>query len=147
MITGKELQQCPCSRRAALKFGAGVAGCLASGMTLTGCGEATLDGPVTLQRADYPDLEEIGGVAKVPTSDSGFKFPIFIYRSGEEEFVAYSSECTHFGCEVELSGAGYECPCHGSTFSIEGDVTNGPAKQDLVKFEVTHDEATITLAP
>ena len=147
MINGKQLQQCPCSRRTALKFGVGVAGCLASGVTLTGCGEATLDGPVTLQLADYPSLEEIGGVATVPTSDSGFKFPIFIYRAGEDEYVSYSSECTHFGCEVELSDNGYQCPCHDSTFTLEGNVTSGPAKQDLVKFDVDVDEETITLSP
>lgn len=147
MIGGKELQQCPCSRRTALKFGAGVVGALCSGATLTGCGEATLDGPVTLALSDYAELAEIGGVASVPSADSGFKFVIFIYRRGEDDYLAYSGECTHFGCEIELKEAGYECGCHGSKFTLEGVVTEGPAKQDLVQFDVTVDGDAITLAP
>lgn len=147
MLSGKEFQQCPCTRRTALKFGAGVVGCAAAGMTLTGCGEATLDGPVTFEFADYPELEEIGGVAAVPSGDSGFKYTIFIYRAAEDQYIAYSSECTHTGCEINLRGNGYLCPCHGSTFTIEGKVTGGPAKQDLVHFDVEFDETTITLSP
>jgi len=148
MITGKELQQCPCTRRTALKVGAGLACALSSG-TLTGCGEATLDEPVDLTLSDYPELEEIGGLATVAEADSGFKYPIFIYRRGEDDYISYSAECTHTGCEIELQGGSWECPCHGSTFDIEGKNTGGPAEQDLVSFGVDLDvEADrITLSP
>lgn len=148
MITGKELQQSPCTRRTMLKVGAGVACTLACG-TMTGCGEATLDGPVDLTLSDYPELEEIGGLATVSEADSGFKYPIFIYRRGEDDYISYSSECTHTGCEIELHGGSFECPCHGSTFDIEGKNTGGPAKQDLVAFtvDIAAEDDRITLSP
>ncbi|HSI76671.1 MAG TPA: FAD-dependent oxidoreductase [Lunatimonas sp.] len=46
-----------------------------------------------------------------------------------------SSICPHMGCivhwnEVETS---WDCPCHGSRFSIDGDVLEGPAYQGLAK--------------
>ncbi len=147
-MKGRELYQCRCDRRTALRFGAGTVALMACGGT-TGCGEATLSEPFTVSFDDYPGLGDVGGVAKVPTTESGFEFPIFIVRTGEDDYVAYSSECTHFGCEVEFESfeAGYVCPCHGSTFDIEGSVTNGPAKQDLVRFDLEWDEAQITLSP
>lgn len=146
-MKGREYQQTPCTRRTVLKVGAGLAGCVACG-GLTGCGEATLDEPVTIQFVDFPELDEVGGIARIESDDSGFKFPIYVVRLADEEYVAYSAECTHFGCEIELLGFedGYECPCHGSRFDIEGAVTNGPAKQDLVHFVVEVGEESLTLS-
>ena len=147
-MKGREFQQTPCTRRTVLKVGAGIAGCLSCG-GLTGCGEATLDEPFTVAFGDYPALSEVGGVATIGSADSGFKFPIYMVRLADDDYVAYSSECTHFGCEIELVSfaAGYECPCHGSQFDIEGRVTNGPAGQDLVHFDLEWDEESITVSP
>lgn len=127
----------------------GYAGCAATGVSASGCGEATLDGPVDVALSDYPELSEVGGVATIPTSATDFAFPIFVVRMADDTYLAYSSECTHFGCEVELLsfGQGYRCPCHGSEFDIDGSVTSGPAKQDLIQFDVTVANDTLTMSP
>lgn len=44
--------------------------------------------------------------------------------------------CTHLGCTVNSVETGYSCPCHGSTYNLEGYNTGGPAPRPLVYFEV-----------
>jgi Rieske Fe-S protein len=57
------------------------------------------------------------------------------YRDGEGTLHLVSSICPHMGCivhwnEVETS---WDCPCHGTRFSVEGGVLEGPAYQGLAK--------------
>lgn len=69
-------------------------------------------------------------------------FPICLYKSGES-YTACLMRCTHQGCEVEVHGSRYVCPCHGSEFSIAGAVLEGPAAQPLITFKTTQDEEFI----
>jgi len=54
---------------------------------------------------------------------------------------AMSGVCTHAGCLLGDSGrtiaAGLACPCHGSLFDGDGNVTRGPAGAPLQHYQVT----------
>ena len=50
--------------------------------------------------------------------------------------AAMSAICTHLGCVVEHDASGFLCPCHGSCYSSEGLVLNGPASRNLPWFQV-----------
>lgn len=55
----------------------------------------------------------------------------FVVRHGAE-LVAISSICTHRGCKVNAQpDHSFHCPCHGSSFNPEGQVTHGPAIHPL----------------
>jgi Rieske Fe-S protein len=55
----------------------------------------------------------------------------FVVRRGEK-LSALSSVCTHRKCPLFWEADGtFLCHCHGSTFSREGKVLEGPAKRDL----------------
>jgi glycine/D-amino acid oxidase-like deaminating enzyme/nitrite reductase/ring-hydroxylating ferredoxin subunit len=58
-----------------------------------------------------------------------------VYRDETGRLHVVSAVCTHMGCinhwnEVEQS---WDCPCHGSRFSIDGEVLEGPAYTALQK--------------
>jgi len=46
-------------------------------------------------------------------------------------FQAFSLDCPHLGCQVEVHDDGFTCPCHGSQFDASGKVLHGPADHSL----------------
>ena len=44
--------------------------------------------------------------------------------------------CTHLGCTVNAVETGFKCPCHGSTYDLDGGNTGGPAPAPLVYFQI-----------
>ena len=70
-------------------------------------------------------------------------FPICLYKTSEDSYVASLLKCTHRGCELNVGGGIYSCPCHGSEFSTSGKVLEGPADQDLKTFKTTTDNDNI----
>ncbi len=61
---------------------------------------------------------------------------VCIVREGSS-VAAISTTCTHLGCIVGLSETGFACPCHGSRFDQDGNVTGGPAPAPLPWFKVS----------
>ena len=59
------------------------------------------------------------------------------YRDDAGRLHALSPVCTHLGCHVKWNPAerSWDCPCHGSRFSGEGSVIQGPATRDLTRRE------------
>jgi glycine/D-amino acid oxidase-like deaminating enzyme/nitrite reductase/ring-hydroxylating ferredoxin subunit len=60
------------------------------------------------------------------------------YKDEEGKFHIVDTTCTHMGCELEWNNGEHtwDCPCHGSRFSIDGDVIEGPAERPLDKINV-----------
>ncbi len=60
------------------------------------------------------------------------------YRHPDGSLQAVSAICTHLGCTVQWNTAEttWDCPCHGSRFSCDGSVLNGPAVADLAPVPV-----------
>jgi Rieske Fe-S protein len=98
-----------------------------------------------LSKPDWEALTKPGGSMKVP-NPLDKKKPIIVIRESETAVAAYSSKCTHWGCEVPLPINGViTCPCHNSQFDATGTVLKGPAKKNLYPFSATLDGAIITI--
>ena len=52
-------------------------------------------------------------------------------KHDERGLYAINATCTHLGCLVKQTQSGFECPCHGSQFTTNGAVTQGPAALPL----------------
>jgi len=71
-----------------------------------------------------------------------FDFPICLYRI-KENYYASLLKCTHRGCELNVGGGIYSCPCHGSEFTVKGKVLEGPAEENLKTYKTKTDHEKI----
>lgn len=65
-----------------------------------------------------------------------------LYKDEEGTLHAVNPACTHIKCEVSWNNTekSWDCPCHGSRFSYEGELLTAPARKDL---EVVHLEELV----
>jgi Rieske Fe-S protein len=103
-----------------------------------------LTSDVVIALADYPALASDGGRATIPSSVSGYDYPIYLTNEGGM-FRALSGWCSHEACTVSRSGDGYRCACHGATFSSTGATTGGPAPRGLIAFDTESDGTSVTI--
>jgi len=55
-----------------------------------------------------------------------------------DRIIALDATCTHLGCRVAWFGDDrrFRCPCHGSSFAIDGVNLDGPAPRELYRLAV-----------
>lgn len=55
------------------------------------------------------------------------------YKDEKEILHLIDITCTHLGCELKWNDAekSWDCPCHGSRFTFDGEILNGPATHKL----------------
>ncbi|MBM7662366.1 glycine/D-amino acid oxidase-like deaminating enzyme/nitrite reductase/ring-hydroxylating ferredoxin subunit [Bacillus mesophilus] len=84
----------------------------------------------------HKKIEELqndeGAVVKVNGKRAG------CYKDMNGKIYTVDTTCTHLGCEVEWNNGErtWDCPCHGSRFSYDGTVVEGPANQPLKKVDL-----------
>lgn len=71
----------------------------------------------------------------------------WVVKMAADQVVAFAPQCTHLGCAYhwEEKTKEFLCPCHTSTFSIEGKVLTGPAPRALDRFDVKMDGTKLLL--
>ena len=128
------------TRRAVLSVGgvglvAGVA--LLSGCTATPSPKAK-PGTVVTKLSNVP----VGGSFNVDLDGDA----LIVSQPTAGVVTAFSSVCTHQGCQVAGSDGKLSCPCHGSQFSITtGAALQGPATTALAEVTVTIDGDNIVV--
>jgi nitrite reductase/ring-hydroxylating ferredoxin subunit len=62
----------------------------------------------------------------------------YLARLSDGSFLALSQTCTHLGCAIPWDEETHKfvCPCHGSTFSLTGEVLSSPAPRPLDTYPV-----------
>lgn len=107
-------------------------------------------GNMAVQYADFLTPGDIDSVKELANEEgailkiSGKR--VAVYRDFEGYLHAHSAVCSHLGCSVRWNSfeKTFDCPCHGSRFTTDGKVINGPALHDLKKIEVKNEELLVT---
>jgi glycine/D-amino acid oxidase-like deaminating enzyme/nitrite reductase/ring-hydroxylating ferredoxin subunit len=99
-------------------------------------------GNMAAQYGDYFTAGDIDSISKLD-NDSGAIMrvgaqKVAVYKDASSQLHVFSAVCPHLGCYVRWNGdeRSFDCPCHGSRFSCEGKVLNGPAVTDLQELEI-----------
>jgi len=97
-------------------------------------------GGIDLDDPNFVGLKSDGGFA--------YKGPYIVINTGDENFIALSSSCTHNACRVNysISSNNLPCPCHGSVFAIDGVVLQGPASSPLKTYKVEREGNILTIS-
>lgn len=65
---------------------------------------------------------------------------VYLRRTGPKAITAFNVVCPHAGCFVEFMAVrnGYFCPCHDSTFTLDGKISSprSPSPRPLDELEV-----------
>ncbi len=77
------------------------------------------------------------------------KATVWVVKRSETEVIAFSPVCTHLGCAYrwEEQKQHFLCPCHSSTFGLDGQVLSGPAPRPLDRYEVRIENGKLLLGP
>lgn len=88
---------------------------------------------------DLPGISDVSEFSEVKEGEGkimeigGEKYGV--YRDTDGQVHVVSAVCTHMACIVEWNDAEktWDCPCHGSRFTHNGNYIEGPALSDLPK--------------
>jgi len=93
------------------------------------------------QFADYVTAGDIKSVEELNPGQGAIMreglSKIAVYRDDRGSIHKRSAVCPHLGCVVSWNACErtWDCPCHGSKFTAEGRVYNGPANSDLAEVD------------
>jgi Rieske Fe-S protein len=104
-------------------------------------------GPAAANEAEGPNVD-VGTLADYPRDGATDQFArrseVIVVRRGDRIF-AISAACTHRNCIVRNSGQELSCPCHGSRFDYDGNVTRGPARAPLIHFGISNENGRLVV--
>lgn len=73
---------------------------------------------------------------------------VFVIKKDESTFTVFNAACPHVRCKLQYNSATneFDCPCHASSFDINGTRLGGPAPRDMYAgyFEFTNGEIVVS---
>jgi glycine/D-amino acid oxidase-like deaminating enzyme/nitrite reductase/ring-hydroxylating ferredoxin subunit len=94
------------------------------------------------QYLDLLTQKDVDSLSEIPKGEGAIVGPpvkkLAVYRDEAGALHAYSAVCPHMACVVQWNNdeKSFDCPCHGSRFTCQGKVINGPAYSDLAPAEL-----------
>jgi nitrite reductase/ring-hydroxylating ferredoxin subunit/uncharacterized membrane protein len=83
-----------------------------------------------------------------PTAARANGLGVVLVRKGER-LHALADRCSHRGCSLHKGRLNDDetltCPCHGSTFRLDGRIVKGPATSPQPAFDIRNNEGTVEI--
>ena len=120
------------------------------------------------RKSDTRGLVRVASLASIPGSGEPRKFPVldtlvdawnktenvpvgavYVQKTGENTVRVLSAVCPHLGCSVGYNATshGYFCPCHRSSFAVDGRVQDpkspSPRAMDELEAEVRNGDVWV----
>jgi cytochrome b6-f complex iron-sulfur subunit len=111
------------------------------------CAATQAEGPATKPAATGPTSRPAAGAIDAGAIES-FKddgvydalrqsHKVIIYKQNNRLYAS-TARCSHKGCVLKAEGTtSLKCPCHGSSFDLNGAPSGGPAKVSLFRYAVS----------
>jgi Rieske Fe-S protein len=87
----------------------------------------------------FPVVEaRLDAWVKYPAEPIGLVWLVRQPEGAKEPVLALSAECPHLACSISLApdGAGFFCPCHTSSFALDGARQNAVPPRGMDRLEV-----------
>ena len=98
-----------------------------------------IDNIITVSKSDFMENKFL------IVNNLDLKAPIYLIKDNNDGYNAFLMLCTHRDCALTPTGSFMTCPCHGSEFSNQGKVLQGPAEKTLTEYNVTVLETTVNI--
>ena len=96
---------------------------------------ATVMSQLTLKRFEFhkESMDEIKPGEGAIITSNGKK--LAVYKENDGTIHCFLARCPHLGCLLEWNSVeqSWDCPCHGSRFAKDGQLINGPAKENMME--------------
>lgn len=114
-----------------------------SGVQLPLIQATVANGTITVPIDASSPLAAVGGAALLMTPSGRF----LAARTTPDAFVAFTATCTHETCTITgYANPRFVCPCHGSTFDMNGRPVSGPAPRALRQYATSFADNVLSIA-
>ena len=101
----------------------------------------TVNFTIDISSSQYSALQNKGGYVYYSANS------IIIAKDNAGNFIALYDVCPHAGCTIQFDGTSkFPCPCHGSMFDENGNVTQGPATSGVKKYNTSLSGTKLTVS-
>ncbi len=104
-------------------------------------------GPVDSFPQGQTVLKPVADPSPLPWAGQTARTAAWVRRTGPQDFIVFSVNCTHLGCPVDWKAQAnlFLCPCHGGVYYADGTVAGGPPPHPLFRYNtrIQNDELQV----
>jgi nitrite reductase/ring-hydroxylating ferredoxin subunit len=132
--------------RSGCGYCAGLAAFSVLGSLLEGCAPSDL-----IYKAEFSGnkimvpSEKLIGKKYLVVRSSALDYDLLLVKENENSYHTLAMQCTHRQQPLVVTSTGLVCNEHGSRFDLDGNVTQDPASQPLLKFKTETGQGSVII--